>query len=556
MKVCPECGRQFDNSAVYCPEDGIELRDAEDVERPDPMVGHRLDSRWEIVERVGRGSTATTYLATRTPGGREAAVKVLRPALSSDDRFRERFLRETRLAADLDHRNCAAIFDVGESDRGEVYLAAERLTGTSLDERLETGALELEPALKIAGQVASGLAAAHERELVHHDLAPRNVFLAADDGAVVVKVLDFGVSKQTGDHRALTETDDRIGPPHYASPEECRGESPSPRSNIYSLGCLLFEMVTGRPPFEGEDSLDVVDGHLERPPPVPSEVAPRHLPPALDDLLAELLEKEPDARPQSATDVRERIASLPTSTDPTRDVDPAPGTMRPAPSPSDEETSLELESIDDMSTDEPRPAGERERPPPRRDARGGGDARTESSSTSFNWGLAVTAAVVVGGLVGLALALTGDESTEPPADDLGLGPPDVADAPESGESSPASSESTSSSGAGTTETPRPSRSAEWRNVEVDAPCDEETLARRLEAFESELAICARSVNEETSVSAEFSVRPSGQYSDYRSWGPASDRAGPCLKRELRRAELPDSNDEPCRVEVTLGLTPR
>lgn len=263
-----------------------------------------LAGRYRLVEVVGRGGMSTVYRAIDAKLRRTVAVKILSPALAEGDPVSlERFEREARAAASLNHRSVVAVYDTS-LDEGTPFIVMEYVPGRSLAEILrDEGHLKPDRAAYIGEQVADALGAAHAAGIIHRDIKPGNV-MVADDGSV--KVLDFGIARAL-DATALTQTSMVPGTAAYMSPEQAQGETADERSDIYSLGCLVYAMLTGRPPFTGESSAAVLHQHMNAEVPGPNSNNP-DVWPALDSLVLEMLEKSPDARPQSALEVRDRLA--------------------------------------------------------------------------------------------------------------------------------------------------------------------------------------------------------------------------------------------------------
>ncbi len=240
---------------------------------------------------------------------RPVAVKVLKAHLAADDSFRERFRREAITAAGLVHPNVVAIFDSG-LDAGTAYIVMELVRGRTLrDLMAERGPLPPALAIVITDQIAEALAQAHRGGLVHRDIKPANVLLCDDDTASPrVKVTDFGIAKAT-EHLDLdlTQTGMLIGTPKYVSPEQVDGRELDARTDLYALGVVLFEMLTGRAPFTGQTDVAVAMAHLQQPPPLVSTLRPG-IAPGLDDLVATLLAKDPERRVASAMALRQRLA--------------------------------------------------------------------------------------------------------------------------------------------------------------------------------------------------------------------------------------------------------
>src|SRR5277367_6079998 len=263
---------------------------------------------YEIVSLLGAGGMGEVYRARDTRLKRDVAIKVLPPAFSLDgDRLR-RFEQEALATAALNHPNILAVFDIGTHD-GSPYVVSELLEGETLRERLRGGAIVVRKTLDYALQVAHGLAAAHEKGIIHRDLKPENLFLTKDGR---VKILDFGLAKLTqpdsGTHTSLptqtqaTEAGVVMGTAGYMSPEQVRGTAVDPRSDIFSFGAILYEMISGKRAFHGETAADTMSAILREEPAELSETN-RNVSPALERMVQHCLEKNPEQRFHSASDI-------------------------------------------------------------------------------------------------------------------------------------------------------------------------------------------------------------------------------------------------------------
>src|SRR5271169_5592214 len=263
---------------------------------------------YEIVSPLGAGGMGEVYRARDTRLKREVAIKVLPPAVSLDaDRLR-RFEQEALATAALNHPNILAVFDIGTHE-GSPYVVSELLEGETLRERLRSGPVALRKCLDHALQIAHGLAAAHEKGIVHRDLKPENLFLTKDGR---VKILDFGLAKLTqpesGDHTSLptmthaTEAGVVLGTAGYMSPEQVRGIAVDARSDIFSFGAILYEMISGKRAFHGESPADTMSAILKEDPPDLAETN-RNVSPALERIVQHCLEKNPEARFHAASDI-------------------------------------------------------------------------------------------------------------------------------------------------------------------------------------------------------------------------------------------------------------
>jgi len=303
------------------------------ADNPDPLglAGQTLAGRYAVLEPIGRGGMCLVYLARHTLIDKTVAIKVLRPELAESVESNSRFHREAMAAASVHHDHIVDVADYGFTDAGQAFLVMEHLQGESLRQLVtRAGALPGQRCVNIARQILGALCAAHARGIIHRDLKSDNVFLAQRDGVDHVKLLDFGISKllrPVGDEErlaSLTATGVVMGTPHYISPEAIHGEDVDQRSDIYSLGVILYEMVTGQLPFEAPSVVALLFKQVNDPPRAPSEVRPDlKIPLALEQVVLRALRKEPDERFASA---QEMLDALPL--EPERPTTPLPRARR------------------------------------------------------------------------------------------------------------------------------------------------------------------------------------------------------------------------------------
>ena len=281
------------------------------------LVQGTLLGKYRVAERLGEGGMGVVYVGRHEMLGHRVVVKVLRPELSSHAGIVQRFFNEAQAATAIRNPGIAQVFDFGTAPDGRAYFVMELLEGETLAARLKhRWRHDHAEICRLGRQIANVLQAAHAAGITHRDLKPENLFLVPDSeviGGERVKVLDFGIAKLTGDAHpsgVKTHTGMMMGTPNYMSPEQCRSASSADaRSDIYALGCILFELACGRPPFVGGGLGDIVGAHLHEPPPLPQTLAP-DIPAGLSELIVKMLAKRPDARPQTMTAVSQTLDEI------------------------------------------------------------------------------------------------------------------------------------------------------------------------------------------------------------------------------------------------------
>lgn len=260
------------------------------------IIGKTIANRYEIISKTGVGGMATVYTAKDKVLNRDVAVKVLKDEFTTDDEFIKRFNSEALAAASLTHSNIVSIYDVGNED-GIYYIVMELVRGKTLKQIItEEGVLPWKWSVNIAMQIASALEMAHKNNIVHRDIKPHNIIITEDG---VAKVTDFGIAKAVS-NSTITAFGTTIGSVHYFSPEQAKGGYTDAKSDIYSLGIVMYEMLTGKVPFDSDTSVSVALKHMQEEPVPPIEVN-KNIPNAVNDIILKAMEKEPMARYQTAT---------------------------------------------------------------------------------------------------------------------------------------------------------------------------------------------------------------------------------------------------------------
>ncbi len=339
---CPKCGTVYTDTARFCPRDGSMLMELQSrgapagpppaqrapsrastavrtpptpkpgLDRAASLSGQVLDSRYQVQKKLGEGGMSYVYLAREVDSGHAVAIKVLSPKLATDRSSVERLRREAGLAMRLDHPNVCRILRLGESEDGLIYLVMPFLKGELLSDReVKTGPMDLALGIDILRQVCAGLHHAHELLIVHRDLKPENIMLVDEDGGGLrAVVMDFGLAKERraeGQLAKLTATGIILGTPEFMSPEQIRGKQLDPRSDIYALGIVAFEMFTGKLPFHGRNAQEMMIARL-RGQPLKLRQLRTDAPEALEKVLARALESNPDARYNTALEFGNALA--------------------------------------------------------------------------------------------------------------------------------------------------------------------------------------------------------------------------------------------------------
>ncbi|MGB7297525.1 MAG: protein kinase, partial [Candidatus Aminicenantales bacterium] len=312
---CPQCQAENAETSLFCSGCGAKLDAAKDLslfktetlQTPlkDLTTGSTFAGRYQVIEEMGRGGMGKVYKVLDTKINEKVALKLIKPEIASDRQTVERFSNELRLARKIRHQNVCGMFDIGEAE-GAHYITMEFISGEDLKSFLHrVGRLPVGKAVSISRQVCEGLAGVHRLGVVHRDLKPSNVMIDKEGNA---RIMDFGIARSlTG--KSITGAGVMIGTPEYMSPEQVEGKEVDQRSDIYSLGVILYEMVTGRVPFEGDTPFAIGVKHRSEMPRDPTEINSQ-LPPELSGLILKCLEKDKEKRYRSAADVHSELARM------------------------------------------------------------------------------------------------------------------------------------------------------------------------------------------------------------------------------------------------------
>ena len=305
MKVCATCGREFPDNQKFCPSDGSALRGKS---ASADLVGQVVAERYHIIKKLGEGGMGAVYLGEHVKMGRKSAIKVMAAAMSQDPDAISRFNREASNASRISHPNVCQIYDFGETPEGLIYLAMEYIEGQALKDLIEKeGALSPPRAASILRQSADALQAAHDLGIVHRDIKPDNIMVVQGrDNTDIVKVVDFGIARAVGGDESgqkVTKTGLVVGTPEYMSPEQLSGDKLDGRSDIYSLGLVLYRMLTGDLPFQADSAQEVMIKRLTDDPTPLDQVRPDLVfPPKMQLVMNVALARSAAERYQSASE--------------------------------------------------------------------------------------------------------------------------------------------------------------------------------------------------------------------------------------------------------------
>ncbi len=316
---CPKCKIDNPDFRDFCKKCGTALKEIsatltspppEKEEAPEKSVlefapGQYFGKRYQIIEEIGRGGMGRVYKALDKELDRVVALKMIKPELSSKPGIVERFKKEIKLAGHISHKNVCRIHDLGEAE-GIRFISMQYIEGQDLkDFIMQVGILTVEKAVNITQQVCAALQAAHDEGVIHRDLKPQNIMIDKKGNAYV---MDFGIARSL-EAKEVTRPGVLIGTPHYMSPEQAEGKTADARSDIYSLGCIMYEMLTGKPPFEADTSVALLHEHLKEKPRAPSKINPQ-ISQSINRIILKCLEKTPEKRYHRAPEIAEDLKKV------------------------------------------------------------------------------------------------------------------------------------------------------------------------------------------------------------------------------------------------------
>ncbi len=310
-KICWKCGKSFHTAIEVCPDDGSRLLELTSEDRKDPLIGTLFDGRFRIFHKLGEGGMGTVYSARRLDFDSEVALKLLKDGFARDEGIRKRFLYEARTISNLQHPHSVRLFDFGQTSDGQFYMVMELLRGESLAERLAYRFVTYREVFEIIPPICGVLGEAHIREVIHRDLKPENIFLQqVTENQDFPKLLDFGIAKHHG-MATMTQSGTLWGTPAYMSPEQARGDVIGPRADIYGIGVMLYELISGNLPFHASTQMGFAVKHInELPRSMRTIPGLTSVPVELDDFVLRLLAKDPRQRPEDMEEVATTLLSI------------------------------------------------------------------------------------------------------------------------------------------------------------------------------------------------------------------------------------------------------
>lgn len=310
-KICWKCGNTFSSELEVCPDDGARLLELNPDDRSDPLIGTLFDGRFRIYRKLGEGGMGTVYSARQIDFERDVALKILKVDFLRDENIRKRFMYEARTISNLRHPNAVRIFDFGQAPDGSVYMVMELLVGESLADRLAYKFLKYRDILEMVPPICGVLGEAHRNDVVHRDLKPENIFIGRlESQPEFYKLLDFGIAKHLRDE-TMTRSGTLWGTPAYMSPEQAKGGSVAAAADIYAIGIILYELISGNLPFHSTTQMGLAMKHISVPArSLLSIPGLSSVPAELDNLILSALAKDPADRPENMELFAEQLISI------------------------------------------------------------------------------------------------------------------------------------------------------------------------------------------------------------------------------------------------------
>ena len=318
---CSTCGKKVSSEGLHCPRDGTWLTEDPNDKGTSPLVGSLLAGRYRVLRRLGEGGMGEVFLTHHESIEKPVALKVLKPEFSERADVVARFQQEAKSASRVKHPNVVDVFDFGKLLDGRFYLALEYLDGHDLGVEMNKARLSPGRAIEIVLQVCSALAAAHAAAVVHRDMKPENVFLCTERGVQTIKIVDFGIAKLRAigsgleggpEEKRLTRAGAIFGTPEYMAPEQVEGPDVDARADIYAVGIMLYELLTGRVPFQGSSPVHTLTLHMHDAPPRFRDVDPHtDVSATLEAVVMQAIEKAPEARFSSMDELANALRSTP-----------------------------------------------------------------------------------------------------------------------------------------------------------------------------------------------------------------------------------------------------
>lgn len=313
MNYCPVCERKYGDETRFCGVDGAPLKAVSGGDAGlDSIAGKTIKGRYDVLKKLGEGGMGTVYLAEQVSIGRKVALKLLQGNYAKNDEFITRFRREARLAASLNHRNIVTVHDFDQDADGTLFLAMEYVDGKKLTDLIRRdGPLDIQRAVRLGAQIADGLDAAHRQGVIHRDIKPDNIMVIGIDDAEEVKLMDFGIARlrDAGTMSHLTQTGMIMGTPAYMAPEQAEGTEVSERTDIYALGIVLYEMLSGSVPFRASTPGAVLVKQMQETP-LPLRNLRREVPAWIERVVMQALEKKPENRQRDMREVAQGLKRI------------------------------------------------------------------------------------------------------------------------------------------------------------------------------------------------------------------------------------------------------